>query len=77
MRERDVAIAGCGVISAVGCGVESLRAALKNNTSGLHANERFTGPRFQTNVIGTAPLEVQNDDNPAHRLASIAPRSAF
>ncbi|MCC6820654.1 MAG: beta-ketoacyl-[acyl-carrier-protein] synthase family protein [Verrucomicrobia subdivision 3 bacterium] len=77
MRERDVAIAGCGVISAVGCGVESLRAALKNNTSGLHANERFTGPRFQTNVVGAAPLEVPDDDNPAHRLASIALREAI
>jgi 3-oxoacyl-[acyl-carrier-protein] synthase II len=71
MRERDVAIVGCGVISAVGCGVESLRAALKNNASGLRANARFAGSRFQTNVVGAAPIDSRND-NPAHALASIA-----
>jgi len=71
MRERDVAIVGCGVISAVGCGVASLRAALKNNASGLRANERFASSRFQTNVVGAAPID-SSDDNPAHALASIA-----
>lgn len=71
MRERDVAIAGCGVISAVGRGVESLRAALANNASGLRASERFSGPRFQSNVVGAAPIDSGND-NPAHALASTA-----
>ena len=76
MRERDVAIAGCGVISAVGCGVESLRTALKNNASGLRANERFASSRFQTNVVGAAPID-SGIDNPAHVLASIALREAI
>jgi len=76
MRERDVAIAGCGVISAVGRGVEALRAALKNNTSGLRPDARFAGPRFQTNIVGAAPLEA-NHHNPAHALASFALREAI
>ena len=76
MRERDVAIAGCGVISAVGRGVEALRAALKNNTSGLRPDERFAGPRFQTNIVGAAAL-VANHHNPAHALASFALREAI
>lgn len=77
MRERDVAIAGCGVISAVGGGMESLRVALRNNASGLRPNERFAGPRFQSNIVGAAPLNVSATDNPAHHLASIALREAI
>jgi 3-oxoacyl-(acyl-carrier-protein) synthase len=76
MREPAVAIAGCGAISAVGCGMESLRAALMNNASGLRANDRFAGPRFQSNVVGAAPID-SGDDNPAHALASTALREAI
>ncbi len=71
-----VAIAGCGVISATGNGTASLLTALKNNTSGLRPNERFTGPRFQSNIVGTAPID-STSDNPAHQLASIALREAI
>ena len=70
MREPGVAIAGCGVISAAGNGVSALHTALRNNASHLRPNERFTGARFQSNVVGTAPIEPS--DNPAHQLASIA-----
>ena len=55
-----VAIAGCGAITAVGCGVESLRAALCNNTSGLRADERFNHPRFQSGIVG-AVLEINRE----------------
>ena len=76
MREPQVAIAGCGVICATGNGTASLLTALKNNTSCLRPNERFTGPRFQSNMVGTAPIDPASD-NPAHQLASIAIREAI
>ena len=41
MRELNVVIAGCGAITAVGCGVDALRVALRTNISGLRADERF------------------------------------
>ncbi len=71
-----VAIAGCGVICAAGNGVPALREALRTNTSHLRPNERFTGPRFQSNIVGTAPIDSACD-NPAHQLASIALREAI
>ncbi len=77
MREPDVAIVGCGAISAAGPNTAALRAALKNNASGLRANERFSGPRFQTNIVGATPLKVSDNDNPAHLLARIALREAI
>ena len=52
-----VAIAGCGAISAVGCGVDELRSALRANGSGLRACPRFDSPRFQSAVVGAAPDE--------------------
>lgn len=72
----SVAIVGCGVICATGNGIASLLTALKNNTSCLRPNERFTGPRFQSNIVGTAPIDSAND-NPAYELASIALREAL
>ena len=72
MPERSVAIAGCGVISAVGNGVESLRNALQSNTSGLRASSRFNHARFQSSIVGAALDESKLTDNPAHQLASIA-----
>ncbi len=53
-----VVIAGCGAITAVGCGVEALRAALRANTSGLRANDRFNSPRFQSSIVGAVPLDL-------------------
>jgi 3-oxoacyl-(acyl-carrier-protein) synthase len=70
-----VAIAGCGVISAVGCGVGSLREALKKNASGLRPSEKFSSPRFQSNVVGTAPGN-SDDENPAWSLANEALQQA-
>ena len=75
MREPDAVIAGCGAISAVGCGLEPLRAALQKNLSGLRPSEKFISPRFQSNVVGAAP-ENKNDDNPAWFLAAEALRQA-
>ncbi|MEP6662828.1 MAG: beta-ketoacyl synthase N-terminal-like domain-containing protein [Verrucomicrobiota bacterium] len=70
-----VAIAGCGVISAVGCGTESLLKALRENTSGLRPSARFDSPRFQSAVVGAAP-RIGNffDENPAYELAHEALR---
>ena len=71
-----VAIVGCGVISAAGNGTKTFLTALKNNTSCLRPNERFAGPRFQSNIVGTAPIDLTSDD-PAYQLASIALREAI
>lgn len=75
MREPGVAIAGCGVISAAGRDTAALLAALRSNSSCLRPNERFANPRFQSNIVGTAPLETS--DNPAHQLATAALREAW
>lgn len=72
MPERSVAIAGCGVISAVGHGVGSLRTALHTNTSGLRASTRFDHARFQSNIVGAALDESKLTENPAHQLAATA-----
>jgi 3-oxoacyl-(acyl-carrier-protein) synthase len=53
----NVAIAGCGAVSAVGCGVAALSAALHANASGLRASKRFPAPRFQSDIVGAVPLE--------------------
>jgi 3-oxoacyl-[acyl-carrier-protein] synthase-1 len=70
-----VAIAGCGVICAAGNGTSALLEALRTNASHLRPNERFNAPRFQSNIVGTAPLDAATD-NPAHQLATIAIREA-
>lgn len=75
MRKPEVAIAGCGVISAAGGDTAALRAALQNNTSCLRPNERFSAARFQSNLVGSAPIDPATD-NPAHQLASRALREA-
>ncbi len=71
-EKTQVAIAGCGAISAVGRGVESLRAALLANSSGLRANERFKNSRCQSNIVGAAPLIDIAEDDPAYALANEA-----
>ncbi|HEV2691458.1 MAG TPA: beta-ketoacyl-[acyl-carrier-protein] synthase family protein [Verrucomicrobiae bacterium] len=68
MREPEVVIAGCGVICAVGCGVEPLLAALQNNAIGLRASEKFNEARFQSNIVGAASRSFDIDD-PAWFLA--------
>lgn len=70
----QVAIAGCGAICAAGQGISALRDALHHNASHLRPSERFTGARFQSNIVGAAPLKVS--DNPAHQLAATALREA-
>jgi len=70
-----VAIAGCGAITAVGCGVDALLAALRANASGLRACERFNHPRFQSSIVGAA-LPNGDIDNPAQQLATEALRQA-
>ena len=75
MPEPRVAIAGCGVISAAGGGTAALLAALWRNTSCLRPDARFAGPRFQSNLVGAAPIDSDSDD-PALLLASTALQEA-
>jgi 3-oxoacyl-(acyl-carrier-protein) synthase len=75
MREPKVAIAGCGAITAVGCGVDALLAALRANASGLRACEKFNFPRFQSSIVGAAPRNF-DDENPAWFLATEALKEA-
>ncbi|HEY3932521.1 MAG TPA: beta-ketoacyl-[acyl-carrier-protein] synthase family protein [Verrucomicrobiae bacterium] len=75
MREPKVAIAGCGAITAVGCGVDALLAALRTNASGLRACEKFNFPRFQSSIVGAAPRNF-DDENPAWFLATEALKQA-
>jgi 3-oxoacyl-(acyl-carrier-protein) synthase len=67
-------IAGWGAITAVGRGIEALRRALRANTSGLRPCERFSHPRFQSNLAGAVPEEFANPehDDPACHLADTA-----
>ena len=72
-----VAVAGCGAITAVGCGVEALLSAMRNNSSGLRADERFNQPRFQSSIVGAASkINLNNADDPAFQLANEALRQA-
>jgi 3-oxoacyl-(acyl-carrier-protein) synthase len=75
MREPNVAIAGCGTITAVGCGIDALLAALRDNASGLRAHEKFNSPRFQSNIVGAVPRHF-DDENPAWFLATEALKQA-
>ncbi len=69
MREPAVAIAGCGAISAVGCGLDPLRAALQGNLSGLRSSPKFNSPRFQSSIVGSALPTDGHSDDPAWLLA--------
>src|SRR4051794_35964895 len=51
----EVAIAGCGAVTAVGVGLEPLRTAVRANASGLRTVERFDHPRFQSSIVGAVP----------------------
>ncbi len=70
-----VVIAGCGAVSAVGCGLEPLRVALQKNVSGLRLTEKFNSSRFQSNIVGAAPRN-SDDENPAWSLAAEALKQA-
>src|SRR6185369_1822619 len=92
MHEPNVVIAGCGAITAVGCGVDALLAALRANASGLRACAKFNSPRFQSNIVGAAlgrdallrvqadrqvsPTRDSNVDDPAWQLATTALKEA-
>jgi 3-oxoacyl-(acyl-carrier-protein) synthase len=73
-----VAIAGCGAISAVGCGVKVLQFALHANVSGLRADERFNSPRFMSSIVGAVAGDFfeADENDPAYRLAAEALRQA-
>jgi 3-oxoacyl-(acyl-carrier-protein) synthase len=71
MRE-PVVIAGCGATTAVGRGVDVLRSALRANASGLRPSEKFNQPRFQSSIVGAAPQNGNDSDNPAWKLATEA-----
>ncbi len=71
-KVAQIAIAGCGAVTAVGKGVEALRAALRANTSGLRRCERFSGPRFQSSVVGAVFENGNKGDDPAFELGNQA-----
>ena len=71
-----VAIAGCGATTAVGCGVDELRSALRANGSGLRECARFDSPRFQSCVVGAVSRIGAGSDDPAWELADSALREA-
>ena len=75
MREPRAVIASCGVISAAGADSNEFLAALRENIRCLRPDERFTGARFQSNIVGASPIDPAHDD-PAHELASRALREA-
>jgi 3-oxoacyl-(acyl-carrier-protein) synthase len=59
-------------MSAVGPGVEAIRAALRKNASGLREDARFTQARFQSSIVGAAPALNGHSDDPAWSLANAA-----
>ena len=65
----NVIIAGRGATTAVGVGVEALRAAMRSNRSGLRKCNRFSGDRFQSNIAGAALQNGEGHDDPAYELA--------
>ncbi|HUD81929.1 MAG TPA: beta-ketoacyl-[acyl-carrier-protein] synthase family protein [Candidatus Saccharimonadales bacterium] len=71
-RLSGVAFAGCGATTAVGCGMDALRSALRANASGLRACARFDLPRFQSCVVGAASQMDTGSDDPAWNLADSA-----
>lgn len=72
----EVIIAGCGATTAVGVGVEALRAAMRTNQSGLRKCERFNDGRFQSSIAGAALQSADELDDPACELANQALREA-
>jgi len=73
-----VAVAGCGAICAVGCGVEALKSALRGNASGLGRSKRFDHARYQSSIVGEVAANGAGaeQDDPACSLATEALRQA-
>src|SRR5271170_3981224 len=71
-RPPRIALAGCGAITAVGCGVDALRSALRAHASGLRVCAPFDSPRFQGCVVGAATQVDDGSDDPAGQLANQA-----
>ncbi|MEI7730894.1 MAG: beta-ketoacyl-[acyl-carrier-protein] synthase family protein [Verrucomicrobiota bacterium] len=64
-----VAIAGCGVVSALGTGIAGLELAITANASGLRHNERMAHRGYQSAVGGWVPesvLETLRSTSPAY-----------
>jgi 3-oxoacyl-(acyl-carrier-protein) synthase len=78
MHDTFVIVAGCGAITAVGSGVDSLKAALISNESGLRPSEKFNHARFQSRIVGALPQGINRPDNddPCFWLANEALRQA-
>jgi 3-oxoacyl-[acyl-carrier-protein] synthase II len=68
----EVAIVGCGAVTAAGGGVEALRAALRANSSGLRPCARFNSSRYQSGVVGAVFKNGEGGDDPALELANRA-----
>ncbi len=60
-----LALAGCGALTALGRGLEPLRAAIQTNASGLRITEAFAARGYQSTVTGRVPDE--------HRMPSVSP----
>jgi 3-oxoacyl-(acyl-carrier-protein) synthase len=76
-----VAVAGCGAVTAAGRGLEALAAAVHANEGRLRRDARFSGGRFQSDVVGAVPPEAWEalrragrapGDDPAFLLADDA-----
>lgn len=74
----NIAIAGCGAISALGDSVAALSAAVHANASGLRVSPRFSAARFQSDLVGAVAESFfcADEDDPAYRLAAEALRQA-
>src|SRR5437879_1062822 len=71
----EITIAGCGAITAVGENVAALHEAVRANRSGLRPCERFSGPAYQSNILG-AIAGREGGDDPAFHMADRALRDA-
>ena len=71
--ESAPVIVSCGAVTALGQGLEPLEGALRDNTSGLRAVNRFAGKRHQSSVAGCVPEGVLDDLRAAHPGHADAP----
>ncbi len=71
----EITVVGCGAVTAVGQGIDSLRAAIRANSSGLRSCARFKTPIYQSDILGAVPNGGLVDD-PVFHLADLALREA-
>jgi len=85
LTTRRAAIATGGAVSALGLGLETLEAAVRDHPSGLRECPRLAGRGFQSTVAGFVPEEIWHElrqrdpahaDTPAFLLADAALREA-